>query len=168
MLLKRALRRTDRSRFDTRIVGADGVSGNPALAWYQQQVAVSDAAVSVEKAHRLPDFSVGYLNQSLTTPEGSDPRYNSADRFHVVQAGVSVPIFGKAQKARIESAQLERQVNEINPVRTDVLHAVHPVDRITCPYCQHFILQSQEDDWPTFSDLFAVNGSHGSEGQWRY
>jgi heavy metal efflux system protein len=31
-----------------------------------------------------------------------------------VQAGVAIPIFGKAQKARIEASQLERQVAEAN------------------------------------------------------
>jgi heavy metal efflux system protein len=89
---------------------AGDASANPVLAWYRQQVAVSEAKAEVEKAKLMPDFSVGYLNQSLTTPGGSTPDYSYADRFHVVQAGISVPIFGKAQKSRIEAAQLERQV----------------------------------------------------------
>ncbi|MBI5915827.1 MAG: CusA/CzcA family heavy metal efflux RND transporter [Bacteroidetes bacterium] len=89
------------------------VSGNPALAYFQQQIVLSQAATAVEKARRAPDFSIGYLNQSLITPEeNADPSYSSADRFHVVQAGVAVPIFGKAQKARIEASQIERQVAE--------------------------------------------------------
>ncbi|MEK7255403.1 MAG: TolC family protein, partial [Bacteroidota bacterium] len=93
-------------------IGGD-VSGNPALAFFQQQIALSEANVAVEKARRAPDFSIGYVNQSLVTPEeNADPSYSAADRFHVVQAGVAVPIFGKAQKARIEAAQLERQVAE--------------------------------------------------------
>lgn len=104
---------------DTRIekleLVLDGnVSGNPALAWYQQQIAVSEAKLEVEKARRAPDFSIGYLNQSLTTPEGSDPRYTAADRFHIVQAGVALPIFDKAQKVRIQSAELEWKATQAN------------------------------------------------------
>ncbi len=95
-------------------VGGD-VSGNPALAYFQQQIAISEANVAVEKARRAPDFSIGYLNQSLITPEdNADPSYSATDRFHVVQAGIAVPIFGKAQKARIEASQLERQVAQAN------------------------------------------------------
>ena len=87
------------------------VSGNPALAYFQQQIAISEANMAVEKARRAPDFSIGYLNQSLiTSGKNADPSYSYADRFHVVQAGISIPIFAKAQKARTEAAQLEMQV----------------------------------------------------------
>jgi cobalt-zinc-cadmium resistance protein CzcA len=103
------------TRLEKRLLLPSGdISGSPVLAWYQHQIAVSKALVGVEKAKLSPDFSIGYLNQSLTTPDGVEPGYNSLDRFHVVQAGIAVTIFGKAQKARIESAQLQQQVAQAN------------------------------------------------------
>ncbi len=85
------------------------ISANPTLAWYRQQVALSEATVEVERARRAPEFSIGYINQSLTTPIGADPEYRLLNRFHVLEAGIAVPVFGKAFRAHIESAQLEQQ-----------------------------------------------------------
>ncbi|HLF62209.1 MAG TPA: CusA/CzcA family heavy metal efflux RND transporter [Saprospiraceae bacterium] len=87
------------------------VANNPLMAFLQQQISISEANVAVEKARRAPDFSIGYFNQSLITPEeNANPAYTASDRFHFVQAGIAIPIFGKAYKARIEAAQFERQV----------------------------------------------------------
>lgn len=92
-----------------------GPAGNPALAYFQQQVALSQAAMAVEKARLAPDFSIGYLNQSLITPEANaDPNYTAGDRFHVAQLGISVPIFRKAQKSRGDAAKIGVQIAQTN------------------------------------------------------
>ncbi len=95
--------------------GTADAAGNPALAYFQQQIALSQAATAVEKARLAPDFSIGYLNQSLITPEvNADPNYTAGDRFHVAQVGVSVPIFRKAQKSRTDAAKIGVQVAQTN------------------------------------------------------
>lgn len=112
------------TRLERRTITLAGdVSGNPALTYFQQQIAISEANVAVEKARRAPDFSIGYVNQSLITEENAEPSYSATDRFHVVQAGVAIPIFGKAQKARIEAAQLERQV-----AQADIEYRIHQLE----------------------------------------
>jgi len=94
---------------------ATGPAGNPALTYFQQQIALSQAATAVEKARLAPDFSIGYLNQSLITPEANaEPSYTAGDRFHVAQVGVSVPIFRKAQKSRIEASKIGQQIAQTN------------------------------------------------------
>jgi cobalt-zinc-cadmium resistance protein CzcA len=94
---------------------AGGASDNPALAWFRQQVALSQASTGAEKARLAPDFSIGYLNQSLNSVEpGADPRYTSGDRFHVVQVGIAVPIFRKAQKNRVAAARIAEQIAQTN------------------------------------------------------
>ncbi|MBK8920695.1 MAG: CusA/CzcA family heavy metal efflux RND transporter [Saprospirales bacterium] len=94
---------------------ATGVTDNPSLAWFRQQVALSQASTGVEKARLAPDFSIGYLNQSLNSVEpDADPRYASGDRFHAVQAGIAVPIFRKAQKSRVAAAKIAEQIAQTN------------------------------------------------------
>lgn len=88
---------------------------NPALAYFRQQIALSQAATALEKARLAPDFSIGYLNQSLITPEANaEPNYTAGDRFHIAQVGVSVPIFRKAQKSRVEASKIGQQIAQTN------------------------------------------------------
>ncbi len=92
-----------------------GAAENPALAYFQQQIALRQAETAVEKAKLAPDFSIGYLNQSLITPEENvSPNYSASDRFHVAQVGVSVPIFRKAQKSRVDASRIAQQIAQTN------------------------------------------------------
>lgn len=105
------------SRLDKRTLPdfTSGAIENPGLAWLQQQVALSQAATGAEKARLAPDFSIGYLNQSLNSVEpGADPQYSSGDRFHVAQVGIAIPIFRKAQKSRVEAARIGEQIAQTN------------------------------------------------------
>ncbi len=91
------------------------VSGSPKLAALKQLVAIRDANVSVLKAQRAPDFTIGYRNQSLITPEENViPSYNAGDRFNIIQAGIEIPIFGKYYKSRIEAAKLEKEMTSLD------------------------------------------------------
>ncbi|WAC14012.1 CusA/CzcA family heavy metal efflux RND transporter [Dyadobacter pollutisoli] len=63
-----------------------------------------------EKAKQLPEIMFGYNNQSLIGPQqvrGQELYYNGKDRFSYISAGVSVPIFFKAQSARTAAAKLD-------------------------------------------------------------
>ncbi|TGE21299.1 CusA/CzcA family heavy metal efflux RND transporter [Hymenobacter aquaticus] len=73
---------------------------NPTLAGLQQQVAASQQQTRVEKLRRLPEVRAGYFTQTINTERG----------FQVGQVGVSVPLLGGVQKARIAAAQLGEQV----------------------------------------------------------
>ncbi|MCY7350500.1 MAG: TolC family protein [Cytophagaceae bacterium] len=72
---------------------------NPLLSLLRQQTAVSGQLTLVERQRLKPDLRVGVLNQSIET------RHNQ----NVVQAGVGLPIFAGAQKARIAAATLGEQ-----------------------------------------------------------
>jgi cobalt-zinc-cadmium resistance protein CzcA len=88
---------------------------NPVLVYFRQQIALSQAATELEKARLGPDFSVGYLNQSLISPEANaEPNYTLGDRFHVALLGVSVPIFRKTQKNRVEASKIGQQIAQTN------------------------------------------------------
>jgi len=75
------------------------LENNPQLAVLRQQTTVSEGLTAVERQRLKPDLRVGWLNQSI---EG---RHNQ----NVVQAGVGIPVFAGAQKARIEAATLGTQ-----------------------------------------------------------
>ncbi len=73
---------------------------NPTLGLLRQQVATSQQQTRVENLRRLPDVRLGYFNQSINQEKG----------FQVVQAGLSVPLLGGVQRARVAAARLGEQV----------------------------------------------------------
>jgi cobalt-zinc-cadmium resistance protein CzcA len=85
------------------------LSGHPQTAFYQQQFAVANAALQLEKSKRLPDFNVGYFHQFLI--KGFDPakinrEYTPNTRIGGFQIGTTIPLFFGAQRARINAAKI--------------------------------------------------------------
>jgi heavy metal efflux system protein len=78
----------------------------------QQQVAV--AAVQLEKSRLLPDLSFGYNNTSIQGTGADNKLYSPSKRFNAVQLGIGIPIFAKAQKAKISSAKFSNQLAQSN------------------------------------------------------
>jgi cobalt-zinc-cadmium resistance protein CzcA len=98
---------------------------NPTLALLQQQISIAEGQIAVEQAKLRPDYVVGYFNQSLIGTQtiggpGSglsggvpqDRYFGGGKRFQGVQAGIAIPVFQRAQRARIESARLGQQLAE--------------------------------------------------------
>ena len=91
------------------------ISQNPMLQIALQQISTAAANKNVEKALRKPDFSAGYFLQSLTGNQqvGNETVfYNGLPRFQGVTLGMSVPIFGKASKARVQAAETDVLVQQ--------------------------------------------------------
>jgi cobalt-zinc-cadmium resistance protein CzcA len=68
--------------------------------------------ILVEKSKLLPTFGLGYSNASIQGTGADDKKYTASNRFHSAQITMSVPIFNKAQKGKINSAQFNRNVAE--------------------------------------------------------
>ncbi len=84
---------------------SDSVSlSNPALAVLQQERTISRNQTILEQQRLKPDLLIGYYNQSINREAG----------FNVLQAGVSVPLFKQATKARINAARLNEQLTDVN------------------------------------------------------
>jgi cobalt-zinc-cadmium resistance protein CzcA len=78
---------------------------------------IAEKNKKVEKSLGLPDFSLGYTNQSLIgfhTINGQENYYNSGKRFQSATVGVSIPLTFGATKARIQALEYEKQVAETN------------------------------------------------------
>lgn len=87
------------------------INNHPVLKSIQQQQQIAQAGVAFEQSKLLPDLSLGYLNGSIRGI-GADDIFYSGKRFSAFQLGVGIPIFNKAQKARINSATLNEKIAE--------------------------------------------------------
>jgi cobalt-zinc-cadmium resistance protein CzcA len=63
------------------------------------------ALLDLEKAGRLPEFSIGYFNQSLRGIPLPGRVAAYSDRFQVLNLGIQLPVFPSAFRARIKSAE---------------------------------------------------------------
>jgi cobalt-zinc-cadmium resistance protein CzcA len=96
---------------------------NPQARVLAQQIQERRAETRLEQARGLPDFTVGYFNQSLKGPQtvggigGAERYYGPADRFQGVQASVGMPLYRRPQKARVQAARLQEQTAEISYAR---------------------------------------------------
>lgn len=82
------------------------------LARHQQDAA--QYRWQTEKSKLLPDFTVGYNNQTLIGPQvvrGQELTYGAGKRFGYFSAGIGIPLFFKAQNARVEAAKLDWERN---------------------------------------------------------
>ena len=88
---------------------------NPQARVLAQQVAERRAETRVARAAGLPEFTVGYFNQSIIGYQrldgaGTERYFGPNARFQGVQAGVAVPLLRGPQKARVQAARLQEQV----------------------------------------------------------
>lgn len=87
------------------------IENHPLLKYYKNQTVINEKKIEVEKGKLLPDFTLGYNNQSLV----ENPAYDLGDRFSFYSLGVSIPIFNKNKtdvelaKIEVEKSQLEAQ-----------------------------------------------------------
>jgi cobalt-zinc-cadmium resistance protein CzcA len=78
-----------------------------ALAQHRQEAARFHW--QTERSKRLPDFTLGYNNQSLIGPQqvnGQERFFSAEKRFNYMSAGIGIPLFFKAHSARIKAARI--------------------------------------------------------------
>ncbi|QNF34840.1 CusA/CzcA family heavy metal efflux RND transporter [Adhaeribacter swui] len=89
--------------------------GQPQVALFQQQKEVARIQTKLERARLLPEFNLGYFNQSLIGPQnvnGVEQIFTSGDRFTGIQVGISFPLWFRAGAARIQAAQYQEKLAE--------------------------------------------------------
>lgn len=93
------------------------VANNPSVRALYQDMEIAEKNKKVEKSMGLPDFSLGYTNQSLIgfqTVNGQERYYGSGNRFSAATLGVAIPLTFGATKARIQALEYQKQVAETN------------------------------------------------------
>ena len=112
------------------------IADNPYVSYIRQYSAVQDAVVKSESSRYLPDFSIGYFNQSI----------DKLDGFDGIQLGMSFPIWfwsrsGKVKAARIERDKAENQLDaEIRRTRLEMENQLRQLEKYT------FVLEYYEEN----------------------
>jgi len=90
---------------------------NPKLKYLQDLIYLKEKEIALNKADYLPEFSIGYFNQSMKgnhTVNGVEQYYDGSQRFQGVNATVSVPIFTKATKSKVKASKIDQQIAQTN------------------------------------------------------
>jgi cobalt-zinc-cadmium resistance protein CzcA len=88
------------------------VINNPALKLYYQQAIIAEQNKKVEAASTLPDFSIGYFNQSLIgtqTVNGTDIPFGAKDRFDGFNVAIFIPLTLFSNNSKIKSMDYKYQ-----------------------------------------------------------
>ena len=91
------------------IPDTSAISNRPAIRMSLQQQEIADREVAVQKSKLLPQFTIGYINQSFRGMQlinGVEKSFAASDRFSSALLGINVPLFTKSIKARIEAGKV--------------------------------------------------------------
>ncbi|GIV29820.1 MAG: acriflavine resistance protein B [Bacteroidia bacterium] len=106
------------------LLDSTAIANHPTIKALYQDIIIAEQTKKVEKAQGLPDFTIGYTNQSLIgfqTINGQEQYFNSGNRFSYVSVGVSIPLTFGATKARIKSLDYQKQAIEANTKQQQIL-----------------------------------------------
>ena len=93
------------------------IANHPILKYLQQQIEINRKETDVQKAKRLPDFLVGYTNQSfrgIQNVNGVNEKFTGSDRFNSFQLGIAIPLLPGGYKSKIVAAKINEQVAQEN------------------------------------------------------
>ena len=94
------------------LIDSNAIAKHPLLQSIYQNMQIAEQTKNVVKAQGLPDFKIGYSNQSLIgiqNIDGVDKYFGAGNRFNVVNIGVAIPLPFGATKARIKSLEYQKQ-----------------------------------------------------------
>ena len=86
----------------------------PGIKLLEQQKEIARANTQVQKSKLLPDILFGYNNSTMRGVGADDKYYSGSKRFHSVHAGIGIPLFNGAQKARIAASGINETIAENN------------------------------------------------------
>jgi cobalt-zinc-cadmium resistance protein CzcA len=105
------------------LLDSSAIANHPAIEALYQEALIAEQNIKVERAQGLPDFKIGYSNQSLIgyqTIDNQEKYFNSSNRFHVVNIGIAIPLTYGATKARMESLNYQKQSAEASALQQKI------------------------------------------------
>lgn len=88
------------------------INNNPSIKLMYQQAIIAEQNKRVEKSAVLPDFTVGYFNQSLIGTQmvdGEDVFFDRSKRFQGINIGINIPLTFFSNSAKIKSLNYKQQ-----------------------------------------------------------
>ncbi|WP_415324908.1 CusA/CzcA family heavy metal efflux RND transporter [Chryseobacterium sp. MMS23-Vi53] len=99
------------------VLDSASIAKHPTVKAFYQEMEIAEKNKNVEKSQGLPEFTIGYTNQSLIgfqNVNGMEQYFNGGNRFHSATIGVAIPLTFGATKARMQSWELQKQMAESN------------------------------------------------------
>ena len=99
------------------VLDSSAIAKHPLVKAFYQEMEIAEKNKNVEKLQGLPEFTIGYTNQSLIgfqNVNGIEQYFNGGNRFHSATVGVSIPLSFGATKARMQSFDYQKQMAESN------------------------------------------------------
>jgi len=122
------------------------IANNPLLKIIEQQKNIAAAQTAVETEKLKPDFSLGYFNNSFKGTGADNKLYDGNTRFSAVQFGMGIPIFIKAQKARIAAGKIQENILQ-NQYQTEALNIQNQYEKILTAYNSNAKIVKQFEDY---------------------
>ncbi|WP_379094036.1 TolC family protein [Pedobacter sp. UC225_65] len=97
------------------LLDSTAIANHPIVRSLYQNALIAEQNIKVEKALALPDFKVGYNNQSLIgfqNINGEERYFGAGKRFSAVSFGIAIPLTFGANKARVQSLNYQTQAAE--------------------------------------------------------
>ncbi len=97
------------------VIDSTMINLHPEVLQAQQEIEISKSKGNLLNARKKPDLSIGYFIQSIRGTDqvnGQLKSSNSVPRFHGVDVGLALPIFGKAYKVRRSVNDTELLIRE--------------------------------------------------------
>lgn len=88
------------------------IARHPAIKSLYQEAEILQQSSKVQKAQNLPEFTIGYTNQSLIgfhSVNGQEKFFSSGDRFDFFSVGIGIPLSFGANKAAMQSLAFQKQ-----------------------------------------------------------
>ena len=99
------------------ISDSTAIKGNPLLGYIQLQVKVAHYEQKLERSKLMPDFSIGYFNQTMQGVQevnGLPRNFGPGDRLTGIEAGISIPLWFVPYSAKVKAAKINEQVARTN------------------------------------------------------
>ena len=88
------------------------ITDNPSLKMLYQDVMTAKQNKRLELSQALPDFTVGYFNQTLAgyqNTTGTDVYYGYGKRFQGINVGITIPLTAFSNGSKVKSWDLQQQ-----------------------------------------------------------
>ncbi len=96
------------------LIDTANIENNSAIKVLKAEEENAQINTKLEKAKLLPSFNFGVNNNSFRGVGPDNNTYYGYNRFTSLQLGVDVPLFNKAQKEKIKSAQINEEISIAN------------------------------------------------------
>jgi cobalt-zinc-cadmium resistance protein CzcA len=93
------------------------INSNPGISYYKQRIEIAERRKNVETAKALPDFTLGYFNQTLVGYQNlnnQDVYFGSGKRFQGFQIGLEIPLWYAPHASRIRAMRYVKAEESAN------------------------------------------------------